>query len=807
MLVFQTLLFAGYAYSDGLVRWLSPRGQLVVHSLVLLLAATQLPILPSTDWKPTGEEDPSLRVAFLLLSAVGLPYFVLSSTGPLLQAWFRRASPDSSPYRLYSLSNAGSLLALLSFPVLAEPYCTMHQLSWGWSAGFVVFGMICAYCAWQASVSDGRLQSSVEVVAANLDASARAAFSWFVLSLVPSVLMIAVTNQLCLDVAAIPFLWVLPLSLYLLSFVIAFDSPMWYRPIWLATATGIGGILMAYMLIVGHTASIQAQIAIYCSGFAAAALLCHGELAIQKPDPGRLTFYYLVVSLGGAVGGFITAIVAPRIFPGFFEFPLGIIAAGILAIIAGRRQLGIQKKDSRIWTAASLTGLAAMVALLGYGVSSQRAGLVEQSRSFFGVLRVIEEASGPNSSRERRLLHGNICHGLQLLDPELRRKPTMYYGYGSGVGLVMRSHHTERPRHFGVIGLGVGTLATYGKAGDRMTFYEIDPEVTRIAKNRFTFLEDSLSDVEVVPGDARLSLERQGQHGVKNEFDVLVLDAFSGDSIPTHLLTVEALDIYLNHLRDDGVIAVHITNRHFDLRPVIQAFVQRANLNAVFVESESSLPTKVVGAQWVLLTRDERVFAQPIFEGIERLKGRSVSWSDNFCSLWSVLRPFEGFDELMPGLEPGVDARIVKAMQLRREGKLVEAETEMRKLVRDRPDSLAWQELGNILRASGRREEAANCFRNALRLNPNSADAHNNLGALLISTNPQLAHDHLTTAIKLNPRQSTAYVNIGNLLVYQNRLDEALKSYSRAMELDPENQEAKMNHRAVREMHRDPSKK
>ncbi|MCB9714077.1 MAG: fused MFS/spermidine synthase [Myxococcales bacterium] len=658
MLFFQVLLLAGYGYAHLLGRSPSPLRQRNIHLGMLLLALALLlvrvllwpsPITPSDEWKPGPDDLPSLAILGLLLFTIGLPFLVLSSTGPLLQAWYARCFPGASPYRLYALSNLGSLLGLLSYPFLLEPALSVTDQGWVWSAGFVVFVVGCA----GAAVLVGRTEPATTRGASEAEAPAADAppptvaerALWLVLAMVASVMLLAVTSQISLEVAVIPFLWMLPLALYLLSFVLCFEYEGSYRRgLWIPLLLlGAGGTTV--VILEGVGVPMLVQLVTYLSVLLFACMVCHGELVRRKPAPRYLTSFYLLVSAGGAAGGVFTGLVAPATFLGLWELPLALVAACVLALALGLFG-GPTPRLHRVRMSAAWVGGAYLVVLavmLGRDAVDDLSDNVHVSRGFFGVLRVDEDEDLDGEER-MRLRHGRIIHGLQYTDPELALEPTSYYGPGSGVGLAIGTHPRRKagePMTLGFVGLGAGTLACYVFEGDHARFYEIDPDVVALSSGSsplFTYLRDARGEVEVAIGDARINLEREPPRG----FDVLALDAFSSDAIPTHLLTVEAMELYLEHLRDaDSLIAVHISNRYLDLEPVVQGLAEELGLAVIRIDDDHE-DERVFSSDWMLLA------TQPgAFEGVRALadpaelapkQGEWPLWTDTYSNLVQVLK-------------------------------------------------------------------------------------------------------------------------------------------------------------------------
>ncbi len=590
LVFFQSVLLAGYAYADWTTR-LGARRQAMLHVALLVLSLLCLPILASTGWKPQGDEQPILRILLLLGATIGLPYFLLSTTTPLLQAWYWRRFRSVVPYRLFALSNLASLLALLGFPVLFEPVFDLRALGWGWSFLFAAFAILCAGTAWLSL--NGKEETKTKAKTA---VPLRNQLEWLALAAMGSVMLLAVTNHLTQNISSVPFLWVLPLALYLVSFILAFDHPRWYvRPLF------IGALVVLVPLMAWAIPSLDLEVAapLFFLGLFAACMVCHGELARIKPDPAHLTRFYLMISLGGALGAVLVAIVAPLVLPGYFELGIALVAlAGIIVTVKRMR----------------LAGLAVMLATAGFvgrGVYDYTEGVRVMQRDFYGVVRTADHAS---PVPYRSMYHGAIMHGGQLLGDSFRNTPADYFSPGSGYGRVfasLREMQPQKPLAVGVIGLGAGVIAAWMKPGDRLVFYEISPRVVNIARREFTFLDDTSAKTEVILGDGRLSLEREPARG----YDVLGIDAFSGDSIPMHLVTREAMAIYLKHLNPDGVIVFQATNRFIDLLPVVKRLAAEFGLEAVNVADE---PEAVDGAEYwysstdqIIVTRNRKLLAWP----------------------------------------------------------------------------------------------------------------------------------------------------------------------------------------------------
>jgi SAM-dependent methyltransferase len=635
MLFFQVLLLLGYFYAHGSIRYQRPSRQRLVHVALLVAAVALLPLAPSESWKPAGTDDPTLRILGLLAASVGLPYLLLSTTGPLAQAWFARQYAGVSPYRLFALSNLGSMLALVSYPLLVEPFAPLRLQTSAWSLGFLAFALLCAVLAWRAAARGGAPDESFAADAQKPGPATRAL--WIALAACTSVLLLAFTSHMSLNIAAIPLLWVLPLALYLLSFVLCFDAPRWYRrTVWLPLlVVGLGGV--CYTLTTNHrNTDVWILVPLYSLALFAACMACHGELARSRPHPRHLTGYYIMIAFGGALGGVLVGVVSPRVFPDLYELPLGIAAVVLLipaALLIGRTAWR-PKRPLLLGAAAAVAAIALGAWLLGEYREDEESTRVT-TRNFYGVLKTRDSGEGP--FEERILTHGTIVHGRQFLAPERRAWPTSYYGRDSGVGLAIALEGKRGPVRVGIVGLGAGTLASYGRSGDTYRFYDINPRVIELARSEFSFLGDSKARIETVLGDARLSLEREPDQA----FDVLALDAFSSDSIPVHLLTSEAFALYLRHLRPEGILAVHVSNRYLDLVPVVERAARHHGLEARLVESDDNDDAGTYRSDWVLVSRSGKVFAEPPLAGpaqeIDDENDVSL-WTDDYSNVFRLLK-------------------------------------------------------------------------------------------------------------------------------------------------------------------------
>jgi hypothetical protein len=777
MCFFQIALLIGYLYSDVVARRIPTKVQALIHIAVMVATLVTLPIIPRAALKPTGGEDPSWSIIKLLMLTVAPAYCLLATTGPLIQSWFARSFRGRSPYRLFALSNLGSLLALISYPLVFEPTMSIVNQAWMWSIGYLLFVVSCSWCAVstlratnEISPADGSRATLIPEGISPLKLLA-----WVVLATIPSVLLLAVTNELSQDVSVVPMLWIVPLSLYLISFIICFDRPVWYRRDLFGTLLICSSMASVVCLVQPTSFGFFGQFAIYNTMLFAAVMTCHGELARMKPDHESLTLYYLMMSVGGAFGGILVVVVAPLVFQRFHELPVAMVAAigvtlgrwiwvrdgvsltrvmlavsiltssaivvssfylqdlirqfvvarlGVVAsvLFVALSLLGWQhltrkflpsrllaksttatRMDRLLWLAtfglvflfslwlvtnsresggwASLLTLAvvgliwgvglythfrpvvslAMYTNLGivfaffliqlvavgafFGRSQQRGKTLELKRNFFGICGVGEHES-PIHGTFREIFNGRIGHGQQFLREDIKNKPNLYYGPDSGIGLAFTEHPLRlagKPIKVAVIGLGTGTLAAWGGAGDSFIFYEINPAVIELADRYFTYRQDTPSKTETLLGDARILLENDLQQNLSRGFDLLIVDAFSGDSIPRHLLTREAMDVYRRHLAPGGIVAIHISNHYLDLRPVVQALAHHAQMKpiTVFDVPERSVPgnERLYPSDWMLVTGNAEFLKRPrVAPNVSELETPPVLWTDDFGSILHVVK-------------------------------------------------------------------------------------------------------------------------------------------------------------------------
>jgi hypothetical protein len=622
MLFFQTVLFLGYAYAHWMNRRVGARAQALVHLALLGVSLWFLPPLPAAYWRPTGGEEPVGRILALLAVAVGIPFFLLSSTSPLVQSWCAR-NGVLLPYRFFALSNLASLAGLLGYPLWIEPAMKLEAQGRLWSGGFAAYGV----CGGVLAFLSRRGERAAGAEAVQKPGWQQQAV-WLVLAACGSTLSLAVTNHLCQNVAPIPFLWVLPLAAYLLSFIVCFERDGWYQrpvvlPLHLASLAGAGYLLASD----GQEFRLRLMVPALTAGLFLWCVYCHGELAKRKPAREHLTYFYLMVALGGAAGAALVSLGAPFLLPAYFDLAVALAACGLITLMMEYRKSVV---TDIAWTALAIW----LAVVVGAYVQSSRANARLLTRNFYGSLRVVESGSG-NMAR-RSLVHGVVTHGAQFQSPEKRQIATAYYGKGSGAQLAIENFR-HSPQKVGVIGLGVGTVAGYGRPGDTYRFYELNPAVVEAAEREFSFLADTPANVETVVGDGRLSLEREAPQ----EFDVLIVDAFSGDSIPSHLLTLECFAIYLRHIRQDGVLALHVSNSALDVVQVVRAAALRLGLPWLEFHTDAEAETDRAESDWVLIARSRELLEKPSLAAARRGgagTNRAQPWTDTYSSLISILK-------------------------------------------------------------------------------------------------------------------------------------------------------------------------
>ncbi len=642
LVFFQTTLLLGYAYADYTVRRFSARGQVRLHVALLAVSLVTLPIVPGAFWKPGGDENPVWLILALLFGTIGLPYFLLSTTSPLVQVWFARRFPGRNPYRLFALSNFASLLGLLGYPFLLEPWVATRMQAWGWSAGYALFVGLAAAAAFASLGKRGRPEfspASGDVLGPGRET--RSQTFVFRRPAAPScrtppassggagdgVGAAAVGQQphhaerrvgaAAVDRAAVP----VPARL---TFILCFDGSGWYRrDVMLAMLAAALGVMAWTYADPSMTHELAIQVGVFCAGLFLACMFCHGELVRLKPAPAHLTRFYLMISLGGALGAALVGIAAPLVMPADFELPVALAVCALLLLWQVRR-------EAAVYGVLALTALFVTIGCGVWAVVEFYESAIVVSRNFYGVLRVQETGTGPDLRRQ--LVHGNIMHGKQFLDADLKGEPSSYYTRSSGVGRVIEALHPRAdPIKVGIIGLGTGTIATYGSKGDVYRFYDINPGVVEIAQRDFSYLRDSDATIELPLGDARLKLEREDPQG----FDVLAIDAFSSDAIPVHLITREAVQVYLRHMKPDGVVAFHVTNRYLDLVPVVEGIAHELALAVLWI-NDPGADALGNSSSWVLIAKDPARLADPkLVEASSDITPRRDwrVWTDDFNNL------------------------------------------------------------------------------------------------------------------------------------------------------------------------------
>jgi hypothetical protein len=770
VLFFQLVLLGGYAYAHWLIRYVPPSRQGIIHLTVLVLALATFPITPagiwnitpSAFWKPLSGEWPAARILLLLLAKVGAPFFVASTTGPLVQAWFSQLYPGRSPYRLYALSNVGSLAALLTYPFFIETNFKVDNQGWMWALGFIVFAGLVGFLArtiWSEArrttaaddataapaAAEGLVAKPTAGPEAKPDAppSTSLRIGWLTLAALASMALLAVTNHLCQDIAVVPFMWVIPLSIYLLSFIICFDNERWYVRKLFGAAAVLGVLWLTAMYnysdfnrqlewpqrliryfttnppqpeasgkatteqappkiwakisqtkpylespfsyvmnkvfegldwTVRKTAAITnwltgrkydwkfhietydfrenviAASAAYIFVLFLICMVCHGELVKFKPAPQYLTSFYLSISAGGALGGLFVALICPLVFKLHFELSLSIIGGflvGCVALANDGRLTWLKGREVLQWTAAFLLVGGVLIVARG-NYPKLDSDLVTIERNFYGTVYVTKMGEGEDEGRA--LYNGRIWHGFQYLNPARQLEATTYYVDGTGAALAVKQNpRAGQGLRVAVIGLGTGSMAAHASKGDDFTFYDIDPKVVKVARTYFTYLEKNRAGAEnthVVLGDARISMERELKEKGSQNYDVIVLDAFSSDAIPAHLLTDESFALYEQHLRKDesgkpsGVVAIHISNRYLDLEPVCAAIANKYGYKTLNVHKSEEGGATDTGSDWVLVSKNEQFMNNPAVKELgEPLKPeKELLWTDQFTALFPILK-------------------------------------------------------------------------------------------------------------------------------------------------------------------------
>ena len=654
LLFFQAGLLLGYGYSHVLTKYFGLKNQVKIHIALLLLSFITLPITPGEWLKPQDSDNPITGIISLLAITVGFPYIMVSTTGPLLQYWFSISFPKKSPYGLYALSNFGSLLGLITYPILVEPYLNLKTQTWIWSAGYLFYAIFCAYTAYSIWKLKPMIKESVQSKSGKIE-NYKWIF-WLLLSFMGTFMLLSISNKLTQDLVVVPFLWIIPLSLYLVSYIIAFGNPKWYnRKLFFTSMVLILAMILKMELqfeYVTREKPIETMILWYCLGVFNVCMILHGELARLKPKENKLTFYYLMISSGGVLGGMVCNFIIPILFSGFWEVYFGF--AGFVTLITWV----ILKYEPEMKSSSKrfLFSTASIVTIIGLIISFNRIhtaynkDVIASSRNFYGVLRVTDESKN-SDYWFRKLVHGDIMHGGQFMHKDHKRLPVSYYGPSSGIGLAITQHpyrtdSVNKGMRVGMIGLGVGCISIYGNEKDVFRYYEINPLVENMARKYFTYLADSKFRTDVIIADGRTALEKELKETGSHQFDVLAIDAFTGDMIPTHLLTREAIELYLKHLKDDGILVFNITNKYLNIFSVLEGQSKTLNMPLYFfqqVPDQSGLAL----AYWGMFTKNEK------FINKENVKKNIVSfnsggyptifWTDDYSSILPLIWREEDF--------------------------------------------------------------------------------------------------------------------------------------------------------------------
>jgi hypothetical protein len=606
MLFFQAALLGGYAFAHWIVTRFQERRGGAVYLACLGLSVFFAPI----TLRSVSIGEPATSVIATLALSVGLPFLMLSSTTPLVQAWHSRLQGEL-PSWLFALSNVASLTALLLYPFFIEPRFSLRFQLLAWSGGFLAWAILMAYLA---------TRNRPEMTQVVHQPAGRERWLWLALAATASSLWLAVANHLSQDVAAIPFFWIVPLAIYLLSFVLTFDSRSWYKPALFRYLLPVGWIGIAVGFALRNVGkSLTTEFAVFSVALFVSCLFLHGELARRKPEAARLTSFYLTISAGGALGGVFVGLLAPLIFTEFLELPITLIACAVLAM-----GLLYGASNARVVRLGLTAVAAAMVAVY---TDSRAKGDIFKDRNFYGTLWV------RNTDGKREMFNGTTQHGAQWTAVDRELTPLTYYGPDSGIARALRAFD-RRGLRMAVVGLGTGSMATYGKDGDEVVFYELNPSVTRTAAQFFTYLMKTPATVEVINGDARVSLEKE-----KRRFHCLVIDAFSGDAIPTHLLTREAVALYRQRLEPDGFLAFHVTNRYLDLAPVVRRLAEDAEMSWLILDNLPDAERGINFATWIILTKNEKLLEtlRP-HASVPLTKKAARLWTDDFSNLLEVLR-------------------------------------------------------------------------------------------------------------------------------------------------------------------------
>jgi hypothetical protein len=631
LVFFQVVLLLGYLYAHWLASRRLARFAGFLHIGLLALAAAMLAFIAHPDLSGAAAH-PLVAIFETLTLTIGLSFLLLASTSPLLQVWLAREEHGDVPWRLFALSNAGSLLALALYPTVIERYLPLGSQRVVWNCGFVIYAALCSVLAWRTRGDAAGIKVEAQPPISEPRSTFQTKALWFLLPAGATMQLCAVTSHLSQNIAAIPLLWVLPLAVYLLTFILAFEIPGLYRRAVVVRVLVVMLASLGYMLSkIDVNRPILLSLGFFLAELFVACLFCHAEAyALRPAHPSEATLFYLLLAAGGATGTIFVGIACPLLFDANYDLALAFLATGALALAVTWRDGWPQRL---LWSVGTALLLALVIML---HIVYARSTLIE-IRNFYGALRVRQSHYPPQAHTVRTLLHGTIEHGTQWFAREFHRTPTTYYATDSGVGLALRFCCEGRPRNIGVVGLGAGTLAAYGEPGDRMRFYEINPAVRPIAENLFTYLRESQAQLSFAEGDARISLTNE----LPQHFDVLVVDAFSGDAVPLHLLTTQAMQLYRRHLAPGGILAFHVSNQYLDLTPEIAELAAASGMEARVFDTPSNNARGEYRATWVLVTDDAKFFLQPDVASAAlaiRRKPGLHAWTDDYSSLLPILQ-------------------------------------------------------------------------------------------------------------------------------------------------------------------------
>jgi tetratricopeptide (TPR) repeat protein len=857
LVFYQAALLGGYLYAHYSLKWLGPRRQAALHLALLCLACLALPIHAAKGWSPPATTFPAPWLWMLLTVSLGLPFLAVSASAPMLQAWFAAAgsptqrSGGRDPYFLYAASNLGSLLALLAYPLVIEAAAGLPWQSIGWTIGYgllMALILACAVRLWKspatvppAPIAKDVLSSPyVNLVAANHERpSMRRKLRWLALALVPSSLLIGVTTYISSELTPMPLLWVVPLALYLLTFVLVF-APRTVLPLrWMIWVQPILIVVTAATLFCSESGLQEFFLlgTLHLATFFVTAMVCHGQLAADRPAPSQLTEFYLWMSLGGVLGGLFSALAAPKLFNSVLEYPLMMAAACLLRprpVAAGR---SLKRREALPATAllislviafglrsgnflsgwrftdtgltrvfivavaaftafllrrrppvfATAVGVLAAISLWSLDTGTK---ILHAERSFFGILRVEYDPFW----NTRTLMNGTTNHGQQSLFESRRREPQAYYHRSGPLGAVFESLRPRRPLgEVGVLGLGAGGIAAYAEPGERFTFYEIDPAVVEIAQNTdyFTFLADCRGTVEIVLGDARLSLERE----TERKFDLLIVDVFGSDAVPVHLITKEALALYFDRMKPSGLLAVHISSRYLELAPILGKLAEDAGRSARLCIDPLEAAIGRFPSVWVVMARSPDVLGSLAgdarWHSINLQPDPGPVWTDAYSNVAGAIRWKRGGLALVPwrwSMTDLAERHAVVAATLVREDRIDEAIYHWQKSLEIDPKNATVEYfLGDELRSRGQTDEAITHLQKAIALDPDNGLAYQSLGAALVQKGKtDEAVERFQKALEILPGFMAAFRDLGKVFLDKQKYSLAEGCFRKAVEIRPD---------------------